>query len=101
MKDAQSISLQRDGDDVVIAVKVVPGSSRDRVVGVLGDQLKVATSVAAEKGKANAAITRTLAKALELSPKDVHLESGQTNPQKRFRLMGVTVEEVRDRLTAM
>jgi len=101
MKDAQSISLQRDGDDVIIAVKVVPGSSRDRVVGVLGDQLKIATSAAAEKGKANAAIARTLAKVLGLSVKDVQLESGQTNPQKRFRLMGVTVEDVRARLAAM
>ncbi|KKK79180.1 hypothetical protein LCGC14_2836110, partial [marine sediment metagenome] len=40
----------------MIAVKAVPGASRDRVVGVLGDCLKVATSQPAEKGKANKAI---------------------------------------------
>ncbi len=101
MKDAQFISLQRDGDDVIIAIKVVPGSSRDRVVGVLGDQLKIATSAAAEKGKANAAIARTLAKTLGLSAKDVQLESGQTNPQKRFRLRGVCVKDIRTRLEGM
>jgi uncharacterized protein (TIGR00251 family) len=101
MKDAQAISLQADGEDVVIAVKVVPGSSRDRVVGVLGDQLKIATSAAAEKGKANAAIARTLAKSLGLSTKDVQLESGQTNPQKRFRLREASVEDIRTKLCAM
>jgi uncharacterized protein len=101
MKDVETISLEQKADGVLISVKVVPGSSRDRVAGVLGDALKMTTSVAAEKGKANAAITRTLAKALGLPLKSVELESGQTNPRKQFRLMGVTVPEVRARLAAM
>ncbi len=86
---------------MIISIKVVPGSSRDRVAGVLGDALKMTTSIVAEKGRANTAITRTLAKALGLPVKSVQLDSGQTNPHKRFRLMGVTVGEVRRRLAEM
>ena len=35
--------VERDGG-IEFGVKVVPGSSRDRVLGVLGDLLKVAVS---------------------------------------------------------
>ena len=101
MNGVETISLEQKADGVLIAVKVVPGSSRDRVAGVLGDALKMTTSVAAEKGRANVAITRTLAKALGLPVKSVELESGKTTPHKRFRLMGVTVPEVRARLAAL
>lgn len=39
-----------------LAVKVVPGSSRDQIVGRLGDALKIKVTAPAEKGKANTAV---------------------------------------------
>jgi uncharacterized protein len=98
MNGAENVKLRAEADGTVLAVKVVPGASRDRVVGVLGDCLKVATSAAAEKGKANAAVTRTLAAALGVDRRDVVLVAGQTNPRKEFLIRGAAPEEMRRRL---
>ena len=95
MKDADNILVRPADGGVVIAVKVVAGSSRDKVAGALGDCLKITTSAAAERGRANAAVARTLAKALSVSPKDVTLVSGQTSPRKEFHVRGLSAAQAR------
>ena len=99
MKGAENVKLRAEGGGTAVAVKVVPGASRDQVVGVLGDCLKIATSAAAEKGKANAAVARTLAASLGVDRRDVVLIAGQTNPRKEFLIQGAGPNEVRQRLT--
>jgi uncharacterized protein (TIGR00251 family) len=84
-----------------ISVKVVPGSSRDRIAGVLGDCLKIATAAPAEKGRANRAVAAILAKALGVGARDVQLVSGTTSPRKEFIVTGVTAAHVRDKLAAL
>ena len=98
MKDIENIAVRDVDGGTVIAVKAVPGASRDRVVGVLGDCLKIATSAAAEKGRANAAIAKTLAGALGVGKRDVEIVGGMTNPRKEFRIAGVSASDVRRRL---
>jgi hypothetical protein len=44
MDNAGDIALKAVGNGVVLAVKAVPGAKRSRIVGVLGDCLKIATS---------------------------------------------------------
>ena len=90
----------RDTGDAVLAVKVVPGATRDRVAGVLGDCLKITTSAAAEKGKANAAVAGILSEALEVDSRSVELIAGRVNPRKEFRIGDVSPEAVRRRLEA-
>ncbi len=83
---------------VELAVKVVPGASRSRVVGMLGDALKVAVSAAPEKGKANAAVIELLAKALGVTAREVRVVRGLTQPRKVIRVAGVTVGYVEEKL---
>jgi uncharacterized protein len=101
MKDADKLSLRDAPGGSILAVKVVPGSSRDRIAGVLGDSLKVATSAPPEKGKANAAVAKILAKALGLDSRAVTLHAGQTNPRKEFLLAGLSAGEARKRLSEL
>ena len=82
----------------VIALKVVPGSSRERVVGPLGDRLKVAVQKPPEKGAANKAVCALLAKALGVRPADVQLLRGETRPEKDVLVSGLGPEEVAKRL---
>ncbi len=100
MKNIGEIAIRDVGGGAVICVKAVPGSSRDKVVGVLGDCLKIATSSAAEKGRANASIAKTLAGALGVSKRDVEIVGGMTNPRKEFRVAGLSAADVRRRLGA-
>ena len=101
MKDASHIAIRDCPGGAIIAVKAVPGSSRDKVVGVLGDCLKVATSAAAERGKANAAIAAILAKALGVDKRSVEIAAGQTSPRKEFRIVGMSAEKLRELLAEM
>jgi uncharacterized protein (TIGR00251 family) len=67
---------------VRLHVKVVPGASRDEVVGLMGDTLKVRVIAAPERGKANAAVERTIAAALGLPSGNVRIVAGHTSPRK-------------------
>jgi len=98
MKDADRIDIRDAAGGCIIAVKVVPGSSRDRIMGVLGDRLKVAASAPPEKGKANAAAAGTLAEALGVDRRSVELLSGPRSPRKEFRIAGLSAQTVRQRL---
>ena len=85
---------------VEIRVKAVPGASRDRVAGVLGDALKVQVSAAPEKGKANQAIIRVLSEALGVAARQITLISGGTQARKRFRIGSLSGAAARARLEA-
>jgi len=61
MDDLHIISEDRD---VLITVKVVPGSSRTAIAGVLGGMLKVKVAAPPEKGKANRMLASLLAQRL-------------------------------------
>ena len=73
----------------LLAVKVVPGSSRDRVAGRYADGVKVQVSAPPEKGKANAAVIQALAAWLGVNARQVELVAGHTSPRKRFRISGI------------
>jgi uncharacterized protein len=65
-----------------LQLKVVPKSSRDRVVGWIGDRLKVQVTAAPERGKANEAVVKVLAAALGVSRSQVRIIAGETSPLK-------------------
>ena len=101
MKGADQIALRQGKGGTIVPVKVVPGASRDKLVGVLADALKITTSAAPEKGKANAAVARVLAKSLGVDRRDVELVSGPTNPRKEFCVAGIGAAQVRERLARL
>ena len=89
------ISLHANGADFLLPVKVVPKASRDRIVGELDGALKVSVSAAPERGAANEAVCRLIAKALGVRNGQVCVESGHASPRKALRLSGVDAETVR------
>ncbi len=86
---------EEGGGGVLLRIKAVPGASRDQIVGVLGDRLKVRVSAPPEGGRANEAIVRLLASALGVARPRVELVSGKRRPEKTFRILGVDIEDVR------
>jgi len=82
----------------LIAVKVVPGASRDRIAGPLGERLKVQVRQPPEKGKANEALCRLLASALGVKRAEVAVVRGQTRPEKDLLVRGIGPAEAARRL---
>jgi uncharacterized protein len=82
-------------------VKVVPGASRERVMGMLGDALKVAVSSPPEGGKANQAVIELLASELGLSKASVAIVRGHTNPRKEVSISGIDSPTLKQKLDAL
>jgi len=82
-----------------LQLKVVPGAARDEIAGWLGDALKIRVCAAPERGKANAAVTALLARALGLPEARVRIVAGQTSPRKVVEIEGLEEAHVRERLT--
>ena len=92
------MDIQTTRDGVAFVVKVVPGSSRTAVVGTLDRMLKVKVAAPPEKGKANEALIRFLAKALALRENAISITRGQASPVKHIRVQGVTDQDLALRL---
>jgi uncharacterized protein (TIGR00251 family) len=90
--------IERNGG-LVLAVKVVPGASRDRVAGEYGGGVKVTVSRPAHGGEANAAVIKLLARTLGLTAGDVQIVRGHGSPRKEVLIRGISAAVARQRLT--
>jgi uncharacterized protein (TIGR00251 family) len=81
-----------------LAIKVVPGASRDRVVGRYGDALKVQVRAAPEAGKANAAVVDLLAAFLGIKSDAVQIVHGHGQPRKVLQIEGIDQAELDERI---
>lgn len=83
---------------VKLKLKVVPGASREGVDGWLGEALKLRVRAAPEKGRANAAVEKVLAAALDLPARQVRIVAGLTSSAKVAEIEGLSQDEVLRRL---
>jgi hypothetical protein len=81
---ASCFTIGRAG--ISLRVKARPGAEKQAVVGVHGGELVVSVRAAAEKGKANAAIARVLARSLGIHSDSVVLKIGGASRHKVFQL---------------
>lgn len=86
---------------ITINVKVVPGSSRDAVVGLLDDSLKVKVVAPPEGGKANKSLAKLLAKWLEIKPDQVIIKSGHQSRKKIVEIHSCSFEQYETRLSQL
>lgn len=88
------LRIIEDAGAVTFDVKVQPRASRERVVGMEGERLKIALTAPPVDGAANEALVRFLAAALGVARRDVEIVRGQTGRLKTVRVGGVTRDAV-------
>ena len=81
-----------------LAIKVIPGASRDEICGWLDEMLKVKLSAPPVDGRANDALVEFLAETLGLPRRAIVLVRGETARQKLVRIDGLALEDVKRRL---
>jgi uncharacterized protein len=83
-----------------LSLKVVPGSSRDEIVGWLGDSLKVKVKAPPEKGRANEAVIALLADRLGIDASSIAVVSGHGSPAKVVDVDGMDDEAIRQAVSS-
>ena len=82
---------RRDGDDLLLEVRVQPRASRTEFAGAFGDRLRVRLQAPPVDGGANAALVEFLAEAFDVPRARVTIEHGLSGRDKRVRVRGVGV----------
>jgi uncharacterized protein (TIGR00251 family) len=92
------IDLKESPAGITFAVKVHPRAQKNAITGEVGDALKLAVTAPPADGKANEACIEFLAKLLNLPRSSVTIAAGQTSRNKVIRVLGLTAQQVRERI---
>lgn len=90
--------LKDFADGALLAVKLQPRSSRDRVVGYEGTELRVTVTAPPVEDAANEALVRLIAAELGLPRPKVRIVRGHRSRHKLVQLGGLTAAEAFSRL---
>lgn len=90
--------LKITGNDIVIKVKIVPGSSRNKIVGVYNDALKITITTPPVEGKANKKCITYLAKYFNVAKSKVEIISGQTSKNKLIKIYDISQENFLEKI---
>ncbi len=77
----------REGDDLLLRLYIQPKASRDSIVGLHGEELKVAITAPPIDGKANAHLSKYLAKLGKVAKGSVVVEKGELGRHKQVRIL--------------
>lgn len=76
-------ALSYRGADLLLQIYVQPKASRDQIVGLHGDEIKLAITAPPVDGKANAHIQKLLAKLFGVSKSQIELVKGELSRHKQ------------------
>jgi hypothetical protein len=93
-----NLSIKEADGAVVFAAKIVPGSSRTAVCGILDGMLKVKVSAPAQKGRANQSLIELLARQLGVRKNAISIISGLTRPVKQVQVCRISVDKLLQKL---
>ena len=90
--------FKESGGAVTFAVLVVPRASKNQIVGVVGEAIKIRLTAPPVEGKATAALIDFLAETLNVRRAQIEIVTGETSRHKRVRVRGVTAREIENKL---
>lgn len=81
-----------------LKIHVTPGARREEIVGWHGGSLRVKVRARPEKGRANDAVLRLLARRLGVAPMNLSIVRGTTSRDKLVEVDGLSEDELQARL---
>ncbi len=93
-------ALREAGGAVTFAVKVVPRASKNQIVGIEGDAVKVRLTAPPVEGKANDALIEFLADRLGVRRAQIEIVTGHASRRKVVRVRGVTARQIESLVSA-
>ncbi|WP_455425687.1 DUF167 family protein YggU [Dryocola sp. LX212] len=80
-------AVSQTTDGLVLRLYIQPKASRDSIVGLHGDELKVAITAPPVDGKANAHLVKYLAKLFRVAKGQVLVEKGELGRHKQIKII--------------
>ncbi|TFH91507.1 DUF167 family protein YggU [Vibrio ouci] len=75
-----------DGEDLLLRLYIQPKASRDKIVGQHGEEVKIAITAPPVDGKANAHLSKYLAKQFKVAKGLITIEKGELGRHKQVRI---------------
>jgi len=86
------------GNDILIKVKIVPGSPKNKIVGVYNNALKISITAPPVEGKANKKCIAYLAKYFDIAKSKIEIISGQTSKNKLIKIYNINQKDFLDKI---
>ncbi len=86
------------GNDIIIKIKIVPGSSKNKIIGAYNDALKITITAPPVEGKANKKCIAYLAKYFDVAKSKIEIISGQTSKNKLIKIYDISQKEFLEKL---
>ncbi|AIQ99940.1 YggU family protein [Pluralibacter gergoviae] len=80
-------AAEYQSDGLVLRLYIQPKASRDSIVGLHGDELKVAITAPPVDGQANAHLVKFLAKQFRVAKSQVVIEKGELGRHKQVKIL--------------
>lgn len=80
-------AVSQTPDGLVLRLYIQPKASRDCIIGLHGDELKVAITAPPIDGKANAHLVKYLAKQFRVAKSQVLVEKGELGRHKQIKII--------------
>jgi uncharacterized protein len=93
------IPIRDSNSGAIFAVKVLPHAKKNAISGELGDALKLSLTAPPTEGQANEACIEFFSNLLKVPRSSVTIASGQTSRKKVIRVVGLSADEVRERIS--
>ncbi|MCK8043582.1 DUF167 family protein YggU [Shewanella sp. 1CM18E] len=79
-------ALMQQGN-LLLQLYIQPKASRDQIVGLHGEEIKIAITAPPVDGKANAHLTKYLSKAFKVPKGDIEILKGQMGRHKQVKIV--------------
>ncbi len=90
--------LKANKDIFVLAIYVVPRSSKSEVVGLYNDCLKIKINAQPHDNEANEELIRFLSKSLKVPKASIEIIKGHTQKKKVICVSGCKIEQIKSLL---
>ncbi len=80
------MAVKYDNDDLILQLYLQPKASRDQIVGIHGNELKIAITAPPVDGKANDHLIKYLSKLFKVAKGKISVEKGELNRHKQVRI---------------
>lgn len=85
--------LAKEGAHIILHLRVQPGASREGVLGLHGDRIRIGVHARAKEGAANRSVLRLLSRTLRISRSCLSIVSGERSRDKDILITSELAEK--------